>query len=115
MLKFLKLPLDKRRDIKIGSMALNEQCLFPKGYHAVTIEQQESLTRELEGAMQSGDDKRIRCAQSNILLAVMDCQRKTSERVKRLSWKFSLSMVVIGTVCGFATGKWEIIKVLLGL
>lgn len=79
----------------------------------MTIEQQESLTRELDGAMQSGDAKRITCAQSNILLAVMDCQRKTSERVKRLGWKFTLLVTSLASGGGFAVGKWEFIKHIL--
>lgn len=50
----------------------------------MTVEQQEQLERELKGAMDSGDHDRIRCAHSNIMLALVDCQRKTAERVKQL-------------------------------
>lgn len=79
----------------------------------MTIEQQESLTRELDGAMASGDDKRIRCAQSNILLAVMDCQRKTSERVKRLGWKFTVLVTSLASGGGYMVGNWDFIKHLI--
>ncbi|MCQ2299969.1 MAG: hypothetical protein MJZ81_07600 [Bacteroidales bacterium] len=84
----------------------------------MTLEQQESLARELDGAMESGDPKRITCAQSNILLSLMDCQRKTSERVKRLSWKFMVAMVALGSSLGFGVGKCElasVIKSILGI
>ena len=50
----------------------------------MTEELQSSLARELEAAVDSGDDKRLNRAHSNILLALMDCQRKTAERVKEL-------------------------------
>ena len=50
----------------------------------MTIEQQESLSRELEAAVKSGDDKLLDRAHSNILLALIDCQRKTADRVKEL-------------------------------
>ena len=50
----------------------------------MTKEQQEYLARDLEDAMTSGDAKRIDRAHSNILLALIDCQRKTADRVKEL-------------------------------
>lgn len=50
----------------------------------MTKEQQEYLARDLEDAMTSGDEKRIDRAHSNILLALIDCQRKTADRVKEL-------------------------------
>lgn len=79
----------------------------------MTIEQQQSLTRELDGAMESGDSKRIACAQSNILLAVMDCQRKTSERVKRLGWKFTILITSIASSGGYVVGNWDFIAKIL--
>lgn len=79
----------------------------------MTIEQQESLKRELEGAMESGDDNRIRCAQSNILLALMDCQRKTAERVKKLQWKFTLAMVALGAGGGTVASHWDLVSKLI--
>ena len=48
------------------------------------MEQQEYLSRDLEDAMSSGDERRIDRAHSNILLALIDCQRKTADRVKDL-------------------------------
>ena len=50
----------------------------------MTEELQHSLERELEAALASGDDKRLDRAHSNIMLALIDCQRKTAERVKEL-------------------------------
>lgn len=50
----------------------------------MTMEQQEYLARDLNDAMESGDEKRIDKAHSNILLALIDCQRKTADRVKQL-------------------------------
>lgn len=79
----------------------------------MTIEQQESLTRELDGAMKSGDPKRICSAQSNILLAVMDCQRKTSERVKRLGWKFTVLLTSLASGGGYMVGNWDFISKLI--
>ena len=76
----------------------------------MTLEQQESLKRELDGAMESGDENRIRCAQGNILLALMDCQRKTSERVKKIQWKFTLAIFAIGAGGGTAASHWDIIQ-----
>ena len=81
----------------------------------MTLEQQDSLKRELDGAMKSGDEARIRCAQSNILLALMDCQRKTADRVKKLSWKFTLAMMALGGAGGTVAGKWDVIsKIVFG-
>ena len=71
----------------------------------MTQEMQESLKRELEGAMKSGDDNRIRCAQSNILLALMDCQRKTADRVKKLTWKLLAVLSGGGGIIGFVADK----------
>lgn len=50
----------------------------------MTAELQESLRRELEAALEAGDDKRLNRAHSNILIALIDCQRKTADRVKAL-------------------------------
>lgn len=81
----------------------------------MTLEQQESLTRELNGAMDSGDIKRILAALGNVSLASMDCQRKTGQRVKSLGWRFTLALVSLASSGGFAAGKWEIIqKIIFG-
>lgn len=50
----------------------------------MTLEMQSALERELKDA-KTPEDRAL--AQSHILLALMDCQRKTAERVKKLSWK----------------------------
>lgn len=50
----------------------------------MTLEMQNALERELKDA-KTPEDRAL--AQSHILLALMDCQRKTAERVKKLSWK----------------------------
>ena len=50
----------------------------------MTLEQQESFKRELDGAMASGDKSRIDAAMANILIALIECQRKTADRVKEL-------------------------------
>lgn len=50
----------------------------------MTLEMQNALERELKDA-KTPEDRSL--AQSHILLALMDCQRKTAERVKKLSWK----------------------------
>ena len=50
----------------------------------MTLEMQNALERELNDA-KTPEDRAL--AQSHILLALMDCQRKTAERVKKLSWK----------------------------
>ena len=81
----------------------------------MTLEMQKSLERELEGAMESGDEKRICCAQSNILLALMDCQRKTAERVKKLTWKFTLTMTALGAGGGAVASNWKLVsKIIFG-
>lgn len=37
---------------------------------------------ELEDAIESGDERRIKAAEARILTGIMECQLKTSERVK---------------------------------
>ena len=71
----------------------------------MTLEMQESLKRELDGAMKSGDTNRIRCAHSNILVALMDCQRKTGDRVKALTWKLLAVLSGGGGIIGFIADK----------
>lgn len=50
----------------------------------MTVELQSALERELKEASESGDARRIDRAHAAILIALMDCQRKTAERVKQL-------------------------------
>ena len=79
----------------------------------MTLEQKESLERELKGAMESGDAHRVRCAHSNIMLALMDCQQKTGARVKSLGWRFTMAVIAVASSGGFAAGKWELIKAII--
>ena len=76
----------------------------------MTVEQQMSLKRELDGAIESGDANRISCAQSDILLAVMDCQCKLSTRVKKLQWKFTMAIFALGAGGGTVVSHWDIIS-----
>lgn len=79
----------------------------------MTDEMQKSLERELKDAKTPED---VSLAQSHILMAVMDCQRKTAERVKSLGWKFSMAMVALGAGGGAAAVKWDVIsRILLGM
>lgn len=50
----------------------------------MTLEQQNMIERELTEAKTPEDVAR---AHTHALLALVDCQRKTAERVKKLSWK----------------------------
>ena len=79
----------------------------------MTDEMQKSLERELKDAKTPED---VSLAQSHILLAVMDCQRKTAERVKSLGWKFSMAMVALGAGGGATAVKWDVVaKILFGM
>lgn len=85
----------------------------------MTKEMQESLARELEGAMNWSDEEtrseRIMRAQANILISLIDCQRKTADRVKKLSWKFTMAMVALGGAGGTVASKWDVIsKIVFG-
>lgn len=78
----------------------------------MTLEMQHSLERELDGAMKcegSIRPERIAAAQANILLALMDCQRKTAERVKVLQWKFTLAIFALGAGGGTVASNWDAI------
>lgn len=54
----------------------------------MTIELQNTLTREMEDALKIEDSERRKEAtstvQNHILIALLDCQRKTADRVKSL-------------------------------
>ena len=50
----------------------------------MTSELQSALERQLNEAMGKGDANLIARAQANILFSLMDCQRKTADRVKEL-------------------------------
>ena len=83
----------------------------------MTLEMEESLKRELDGAMSWPDadtrTERILRAHSNILLANMSCQRKTGERVKKLQWKFTLAIFSLGAGGGTALSNWDLISRIL--
>lgn len=71
------------------------------------MEMQEALTRELNDAKTADD---VTKAQSHILLALMDCQRKTAERVKKLSWKVFAVVFSLGGTGGAIVTNLEKIK-----
>lgn len=50
----------------------------------MTLEQQEQIEREFQDAKTPEETTK---AQTHAILALVDCQRKTGERVKKLSWK----------------------------
>lgn len=85
----------------------------------MTKEMQDALARELEGAMNWPDSntrhERIMRAQANILISLMDCQRKTAERVKKIQWKFTTAMVALGAGGGTVATHWDVIsKIIFG-
>ena len=73
----------------------------------MTMEMQTALERELKDAQ---TDEDITKAQSHILLALMDCQRKTAERVKKLSWKVFSIVFTLGGGSGAILSNLEKIK-----
>jgi len=79
----------------------------------MTEELQRALDRQLDEAIESGDALRITRAQANILKSLMDCQRKTAERVKKLGWKFTIAMTSLGAGGGVAAAKWDLISRLI--
>ena len=50
----------------------------------MTLEMQEMLEEEMESAEEANDKERIQRVMVRATLALVDCQRKTSERVKSL-------------------------------
>lgn len=50
----------------------------------MTVEMYTHCKRELEDAIASGDGVRIKAAEGRILTGIMECQYKTSERVKTM-------------------------------
>ena len=84
----------------------------------MTKEQQASLQLELDDAYKIEDATAryaaVSLAQSHILLALMDCQRKTSERVKRIQ-VIVIGFLLGGGTCGAALAPWhKIVIALLG-
>lgn len=66
----------------------------------MTIELQEALNKQMTDALDTGDTKQIWKAYGNILSSLMDCQRKTAERVKKLSWKVFAVVFSLGGTGG---------------
>ena len=77
----------------------------------MTYEMQKSLERELKDAKNADD---ITKAQSHILLALMDCQRKTADRVKNLSWKVFAVVFALGSGGGAVASNLDKITRLFG-
>lgn len=50
----------------------------------MTEEMYSHCKRELEDAVESKDELRIKAAEARILTGIMECQYKTSERVKKM-------------------------------
>lgn len=50
----------------------------------MTEEMYSHCKQELEDAIESGDEKRIKAAEGRILTGIMECQYKTSDRVKHM-------------------------------
>lgn len=54
----------------------------------MTLEMQEMLEDEMRAAEESNDQERVQRVMVRATLALVDCQRKTSERVKKLEAKW---------------------------
>ena len=77
----------------------------------MTLELKDALTREMNDAMEAGDEKRINRAQNNMLIAMLDCQAKMAQRVKRIQWiVFTLLTGGVGAVG--LEAKFEILKMI---
>lgn len=76
----------------------------------MTEDQQRQIEREFEDA-KTPDAYRL--AQTHAILALVDCQRKTAARVKRLGWKFTVAMTALGAGGGVTAVKWDLISKLL--
>lgn len=68
----------------------------------MTQELQIALERQLNEAMAKGDANLVARAQANILFSLMDCQRKTADRVKELHASREKVAWLIRAVQGFA-------------
>ena len=73
----------------------------------MTIEQQKQIQREFEDAK---TPEEITKAQTHAILALIDCQRKTAERVKRLGWKMFAIVFGGGSGTGAILSNIENIK-----
>ena len=73
----------------------------------MTIEQQKQIEREFNDAKTPED---VTKAQTHAILALIDCQRKTAERVKKLSWKVFAVVFSLGGTGGAVISNIEMIK-----
>lgn len=73
----------------------------------MTEDQQKQIEREFADAK---TPVAYRLAQTHAILALVDCQRKTAARVKRLGWKFSTAMAALGAGGGVTVAKWDWIQ-----
>lgn len=77
----------------------------------MTVEQQKQIEREFADARNSDE---ITKAQTHAILALIDCQRKTAERVKKLSWKVFAVVFALGGTGGTVISNFEAIRRALG-
>ena len=76
----------------------------------MTLEQQKQIEREFKDAQ---TPEEITKAQTHAILALVDCQRKTGERVKKLSWKVFAVVFGGGSGAGAILAHLEQIRNLL--
>lgn len=77
----------------------------------MTLEQQKQIENEFKDAE---TPEEISKAQTHAILALVDCQRKTGERVKKLSWKVFSIVFALGGTGGTVLSNLEKIKSMLG-
>ena len=77
----------------------------------MTLEQQRQIEREFNDAKTPDE---ISKAQTHAILALVDCQRKTGERVKKLSWKVFCIVFALGGTGGTVLSNLDKIKSILG-
>ena len=77
----------------------------------MTLELKDALTREMQDAMKANDAARMNQAQNNILIAMLDCQAKMAQRVKRIQWTV---FTLLGGGAGIAgiEAKFNLIKMI---
>lgn len=74
----------------------------------MTLEMQEMLEEEMASAEEANDKERIQRVMVRATLALVDCQRKTSERVKKLEAKWDEKE----NKAKGAAMLWDVLKVL---
>lgn len=75
----------------------------------MTLEQQKQIEREFADAKTQEEKSK---AQTHAILALVDCQRKTGERVKKLSWKVFAIVFSLGGTGGAVVSNLEKIRAL---